>query len=84
MYGRGINRLCWAPRRLCMWMVLTLVNLSDKHLGTRLLAVLNIKEFNCLHVCDINESRNSRVYGSKAGLIFGKLSYSHLNMYIPD
>ena len=43
-----MNRLCWAPRRLCLWMVFTLVNLSHKHSGTRLLAVLNIKYFNCL------------------------------------
>ena len=29
-------------------MVFTLVNLSDRYSGTRLLAVLNIKDFNCL------------------------------------
>ena len=29
-------------------MVVTLVNLSDRYSGTRLLAVLSIKDFNCL------------------------------------
>ena len=48
MLGRGMNRLCWAPRRLCLWTVFTVVNLSDRYSGTRLLAVLNIKDFNCL------------------------------------
>ena len=48
MFGRGMKRLCWAPRRLCLWMVFTLVNLSDRYSGTRLLAVLDIKDFNCL------------------------------------
>ena len=27
MFGRGTNRLCWAPRRLCLWMELVLWNL---------------------------------------------------------
>ena len=40
-------RLCWAPRRLCLWMVFTLANLSDRYSGTRLLTVLNIKDFSC-------------------------------------
>ena len=48
MFGRGMKRLCWAPRRLCLWMVFTLVNLSDGYSGTTLLAVLNIKDFNSL------------------------------------
>ena len=45
MFGRGMKRLCWAPRRLCLWMVFTLVNLSDRYSCTRLLAVLNIRDF---------------------------------------
>ena len=47
MFGRGINRLSCAPRRLCLWMVLTLANLSDRYSGTRLFTVLNIIDFSC-------------------------------------
>ena len=47
VFGRVINRLCWAPRRLCLWMVFTLANLSDIYSGTWLLTVLNIKDFSC-------------------------------------
>ena len=45
MFGRGINRLSCGPRRLCLWMVLTLANLSDRYSGTRLFTLLNIRDF---------------------------------------
>ena len=47
MFGRGINKFCCAPRRLCLCMVLTLANLSDRYSGTTLFTVLNIKDFSC-------------------------------------
>ena len=33
MSGRRMNRLCWVPQRLCLWMVFTMVNLSDRYSG---------------------------------------------------
>ena len=47
MFGHGINKLFRAPVRLCLWLVFTLLNFSNRYSGARLFIVLNIKDFNC-------------------------------------
>ena len=59
----------WYLKIRSLWMVFTLMNLSDRCSGTRLFAVLNIKHFNCL-VC-----LSARLSQFRARRIWADLTY---------
>ena len=58
MFGHGINKLFRAPVRLCLWMVFTLLNFSNRYSGAKLFIVLNIKDFRANVSNDQTNSKN--------------------------